>query len=463
MDTADDRPAGWSLPGTPPDGGPGRLERARDWAALQLARRDAPVWLLGLVVALSIGARTFRLGTPSETSPGQGFIFDEKYYVNAARVMAGVTLPSGDTYSGASPAGTDPNGEHPQLGKMIIAGSIRLFGDGALGWRIGAVLFGTFAILALYWLVRTAGGSAWLALAAATLMAVDNLMLVHSRIAVLDIYCLPLMLAAVALFMRGRWALAGIVIGVACCMKLFAVYALFAIIGLELLRAVRWRFEPWRPSVNWRRVAAPGITVLCFAASFAIVLAIIDHYVPPYHNGHTVASANPWTHLRFMYDYGKELTSPDGPKGIASYPWQFWYDVESANYFTTTVTVRAGDAVTSVDTVVAFQGMVNPVLLALALPAFAYCGWLAIRRRDDLSLLVVVWYLATWLPSFFASVLDKRTCYLYYMVMTLPLICVAVARLLAHRLVPRVALGLWIGLLVAGFYLLYPFRTYPFT
>ena len=58
-----------------------------------------------------------------------GFIFDEKYYVNASRVVAGVPMSSIDTYANASPAGTDPNGEHPQLGKVIIAATIRLFGD----------------------------------------------------------------------------------------------------------------------------------------------------------------------------------------------------------------------------------------------------------------------------------------------------------------------------------------------
>jgi hypothetical protein len=42
---------------------------------------------------------------------------------------------------------------------------------------------------------------------------------------------------------------------------------------------------------------------------------------------------------------------------------------------------------------------------------------------------------------------------------TLPGIFIAVARLVGHRRVPRVVLGVWIGLLLAAFTILYPFRT----
>ena len=54
-------------------------------------------------------------------------------------------------------AGQDPNSEHPQLVKLIIAGAIDLFGDGPFAWRIGSLIFGTIAILGMFALACAAG------------------------------------------------------------------------------------------------------------------------------------------------------------------------------------------------------------------------------------------------------------------------------------------------------------------
>jgi hypothetical protein len=436
------------------------------------------------VCVVSVGARVYHLDTPRESSPTQGFIFDEKYYVNAARVIAGVDFPSADTYNGSSPKGTDPNAEHPQGGKLIIAAGIRIFGDNPIGWRIGAVIFGTLAILAMYWLVRCAGGSSWLALGAATLMAFENLELIHGRIAVLDVYSLPLMIVGVALYLKRRPVLAGIAIGVATDLKLFGAYALLVVIIYELFQLASAGADAWGrrrlPSAPEpvsvagagvaREVPEPLLGVLRMALCAAVaavtclvVLAILDHFIPAYSNGRQVSTnLRPWDHLRFIYDYGRNLRSPDGPKGIASYPWQFWFDIEAANYYTFNQFILNGTATTGVNTVIAYQGMVNPVLLVLALPTLAMCGYLAVRRRDTISFVVIAWVLATWLPPFFASALDQRTTYLYYMVVILPGIFLGAARLLGSRAVPRVALGIWIGCFIAGFAILYPFRDWSY-
>ena len=85
-------------------------------------------------------------------------VFDETYYVNAARVIAGLHPPAGHP-TPERRSGDDPNAEHPQLAKLMIAGSIELFGDGPFAWRIGSLLFGSLAILGMFALVRAAGGS----------------------------------------------------------------------------------------------------------------------------------------------------------------------------------------------------------------------------------------------------------------------------------------------------------------
>src|SRR5690349_18659178 len=127
-----------------------------------LRLRAAPYVLLAVVIALSIGVRSFRLeqpcGKPCSDRAKDSLIFDEAYYVNAARRIAGVAGADDQPDYAKAPAGTDPNAEHPQLGKLVMAAGIEVFGNRPLGYRLGSVLFGTAALLLMFALVRAAGG-----------------------------------------------------------------------------------------------------------------------------------------------------------------------------------------------------------------------------------------------------------------------------------------------------------------
>jgi dolichyl-phosphate-mannose--protein O-mannosyl transferase len=219
------------------------------WRALVRSPR-APLIVLALISILSLGARAYKLGEPCSvpctSANAHTLIFDEAYYVNAARVIAGIHPPSGSHYD-QSPLGSDPNAEHPQGAKLIIAGAIELFGDGPFAWRIGSLIFGSLAILGMYFLVRSAGGDPWPAVGAAALIACDNLLLVHSRIGTLDIYALAPMIWGVALYLRGRWISAAVVLATADCMKEVAPYALIVLALIESARAL----------IAWRDPAAP--------------------------------------------------------------------------------------------------------------------------------------------------------------------------------------------------------------
>lgn len=444
----------------------------RRWLLGLPRHRHLPLILLGVLTALSIGARVVHLDIPSENRPGQGFVFDEKYYVNASRVIAAAPMNATDTYAHASPGGTDPNGEHPQLGKVLIAASIRVFGDNPVGWRITAVVFGTAALLLLYWVVRCLGGSRWLALGATAIAAADNLWLVHGRIAVLDIYCVPFMLAGLGFYLKRRPVVAGVLIGTGMCVKEFSLYAVFAVLLLEALRGVRFLLHRAdADTLDWKRLVRPAAMTATVVVTFVGLLAVLDVAVPPYHDGHPVTAGqsalcdhvpvigNACNHIAFMNSYAATLRSPRGPVGIASYPWQFWGNVEPIDYYTVRNTVTVGKTVTAVNTVLAFRGEIQPVVLVTAWAGILLALYRAVRRRDDLDLFVVAWIVATWLPAELASLVGQRTTYIYYMVVTMPALYVACARLLAGRRLPRWLLGVWVGLLLAGFAVVYPFRT----
>lgn len=421
---------------------------------LRAAAREpwAPFALLAVVCVLSVAARTAWLSDPC-ANPCRGesahsLIFDEVYYVNAARRIDSIPVPRGQHYSG-TPAGQDPNSEHPQLVKLIIAGAIDLFGDGPFAWRIGSVIFGTLAILGMFALACASGASRWCALLAATLMAADNLMLVAGRIGTLDIYVVAFMVWAGALYLWGHPIGAGVVLGVGTTAKEVAPYLLLVLGLVELVHHRRAVL----------REAGPALAA-CTAvagASYLALLALFDRIAPPYdpQTGSTIRGG-PIAHTEHMLSYAAGLTSPHGLTGIASYPWDWLVDLKPILYLNVTVTV--GRSATST---VHFLGFISPPILLFGLIGLVVAGVAVVRRTAPVGVVAVAWFAGTWLPFAALSLFFQRTSYLYYMVIVMPGIYLAAARLLCLPRMPRWGLWLFMVLVLAAAVLTYPFLPVP--
>jgi predicted membrane-bound dolichyl-phosphate-mannose-protein mannosyltransferase len=343
---------------------PPPVTRAR--AVSMIGAGRSPIVVLAALCVLSLAARAAWLGAPCRSPCAAGadhvLIFDEVYYVNAARVIAGIHPPRGSPYAD-SPLGVDPNSEHPQLAKLAIAGSIELLGDGPLAWRLGSLVFGTLAILGMFVLARAAGLGRWSALAAAALMASDNLLIVHGRIGTLDIYALAAMVWAGAAYLRERSVTAGALVGIGACLKLVAGYLVLAFGTIELLRRL---CSPRHGRASARRLAVCSISA---AAVFLGLLALLDRIAPPYYDAaHKPIAANPFAHLAHMVSYAAHQTSPSGPRGIASYPWTWLVDYKPITYLNVNP-ARPAPGLYHVHPAVHFLGLISPPILLLALPA----------------------------------------------------------------------------------------------
>lgn len=430
-----------------------------------LADSMAPTVLLCAILILSLYARVLHLGQPC-TSPCKAdsshtLIFDESYYVNAARVIDHIEPPAGVPYHGA-PKGEDPNAEHPQLAKLAIAGGIELFGDNPRGWRIGSVLFGLIAMIALYVLVQAAGGGPWLALGSVGVMALDNLLLVHGRIATLDIYAVAMMLVAAALYMRRHPLLAGIALGIGGCMKEVALYLVFVVVLLEALRIVRGRWGP--RTMEGSQVGAGWRALLLFLAASAVsflgLLWLLDVLVPAYDPVHHVTYAgSPFTHLFHIYHYAQLLKMKSGEVGISSTPWQWLLDQRAISYAKVAVNSLVGGHIVTSRATVSFQGAINPFIIFMAIPALFAAVAAAWRSADGLAALGACWCLGTFLPFALGSLITGRISYIYYMVVVMPGIYIVTARLFSPSRMPVAATVGWSLALVYGFLNLYPLRT----
>ncbi len=419
--------------------------------------------VLCLILAGSLFLRVWALEKPCESqcaTPAQHtLIGDEAYYVSAAQIIDHINPPARHDYHDA-PFGKDPNAEHPQLATAIIAVAIEIFGDNPLGWRLPSVLFGMIALAALYWLVRGAGGSRWLAVGVTGVASLDNLMLVQSRIGTLDIFLLAMMLIAGGLYVRGRPLAAGVAMGVGMCMKEAGIYMLLVFALFEALRFLRaWWVD--EDAGAWVRdnLLPSGVAIFSTAVTFLLLLWILDLIVPGYDTGTKITYAgSPFTHFFHIVNYASELRAHPGEPGIASTPFEWLLNEKAIPYAKTVVEVKAGDKVISSHTPYFFQGLMNPFIIFLAVPAMIACVSRWWRTGDRLALLAVAWFVGTFAPAVFESYALNRISYLYYMLIIMPAIYVAVAYLFAHPHVPRIVTAAWAAMLVFSFADLYPIR-----
>jgi predicted membrane-bound dolichyl-phosphate-mannose-protein mannosyltransferase len=436
---------------------------AFDFVPRGLSKPWAPLVALSLILLVSCALRVVSLEKPCsvscKTPASHTLIFDEAYYINAARVIDHINPPPGAPYHDA-PFGGDPNAEHPQLAKLIIAGTIKLFGDNPVGWRLGSIVFGLIALAALYALVRAAGGSGWLAAGATAVASLDNLLLVHSRIGTLDVYALAMMIIAAALYLRRHPIAAGVALGVAMCMKEVAIYLIAVFVLFEALRLLRaWWLES---ASGWvaKNVRPAALAVFTAAASFLLLLWLMDVLVPAYDiNTHIVYGGSPFTHFFHIVHYATLLKSEPGKPGFASTPFQWLLNEKAIPYQKASANVSVNGKIIASHLRYYFQGLMNPYIIFLAVPALFACFSIWWRRGEVLALIAIAWFLGTFLPAVFESYVMRRVDYLYYMVIVMPAIYVALARVFADRRMPRLATMGWAVMLVFGFAELYPIRT----
>jgi dolichyl-phosphate-mannose--protein O-mannosyl transferase len=168
-----------------------RYGRLRDRILLDPDWRRSVRWLAPLVVtAIAAVLRLINVGHPHQLA------FDETYYVKDAWSLW--TLGYEGTWGeGANDAFVTlqqlPLSEqgsfivHPPLGKWLIALGMAVGGpDNSAGWRLATALLGTASVLLVYLIARMLSGSIVVATVAGTLIALDGLSIVLSRIALLD-------------------------------------------------------------------------------------------------------------------------------------------------------------------------------------------------------------------------------------------------------------------------------------
>ena len=162
-------------------------------------------------------------------------------------------------------------------------------------------------------------------------MGADNLLLVAGRIGTLDIYAVAAMVWAVALYVRRRPLAAAVVLGIGAACKEVAVVRAARRAAVRVLHGAPAR-RPSRAGAGADRGASGGAGgrhgrgVRRSAGADGRDRAAVR----PRHGALVPGGA--LGHLGHIISYAADLTSPHGPQGIASYPWEWLVDYKPIVY-----------------------------------------------------------------------------------------------------------------------------------
>ncbi|HYB84977.1 MAG TPA: glycosyltransferase family 39 protein [archaeon] len=383
--------------------------------------------------------------------PSGSLIFDEWYYVNVARII--LRLPQSVGSNGQPPyvnvpQGLDPNHEHLPLAKLLIALSMWIVGNNGYGWRIPSVIFGSISILAFYLLMKRVSNEPVIPILSTFLLSFDNLMFVHSRIATLDIFSLGFMLLGLYWYFSGHSYLSAVGMALSALAKETGIAGFGIIVVIQLVKFVNRRSQgaSWNEFFSWFEKY-----VLTYGICFVLLLTIMDRY--------WVGYSNPLDQIRYILNYSAALTSTC-PNGIISCPWQWLLNQLTIPYLKVNVQQTAGGVTTSFVSV-SFDGAMNPAISFLTIPAMLYCSYNYYQRRDDLSLVSLILFAATYLPFYPGVVLGQRVTYLFYFLGAVPAVCAAIAYMIADTKLPRLVVIFYLAVVVYIFIVMFPFQRIP--
>lgn len=441
-----------------------RLLQSPDWGR-------AIRWLAPLIVtAVAAVLRLINLGHPHQLA------FDETYYVKDAWSLwtlgyegvwgenaneAFITLqelPLSD--KGAFVV-------HPPLGKWLIALGMAIGGpDNSAGWRLATAVLGTASVLLVYLIARRLSGSVVVATVAGSLLAIDGLSIVLSRIALLDgILTFFILLGTLFVLLdrqrtipllerrdpeapdpfwgpvlwRRPWLIAaGAALGAACAVKWSGLYALAAfglyVVVTDALARRRAGVVLWPTAAVFKQ--GPVSFVMLVFPALAVYLISWTGWLVTAGGYDRQTDANPlvalWKYHQSILGFHVGLTKGH-PYASPAWEWPFLLRP-------TAVWVGSDPGPCGTDHCIAvISSIPNPLIWYGGVAAAVYLlfllvrGWI-IRRPVGAEVgLPLVGLAATYLPWL---LFPERTIFQFYTVVMMPFLVIALAltlRIIAGR------------------------------
>jgi predicted membrane-bound dolichyl-phosphate-mannose-protein mannosyltransferase len=241
------------------------------------------------------------------------------------------------------------------------------------------------------------------------LFAFENMTFLHSGLALLDVYMVTFMLAAILMYLDEKYILMGFFVALSAECKLVGALILIAI----FIHWAIYRKDKWKEF---------SIGLAVSAVSFVVLIGFFDFFI----SGHF---ENPIARINTMLSStaANQFTIPK--LSISSRPWAWiypqWID---PNY-------NAPFIVYSYDP--QYISFISTTVQLMILPTIAYMVYKTIKKNPTAAF-IVLWFIATyltWMP--FGSPIDfhplgqhivtNRVMFVFYFLATTPAICIGMA------------------------------------
>jgi dolichyl-phosphate-mannose-protein mannosyltransferase len=365
----------------PPVPPPGRWQRILHWEYFGLC----------VIVAVTLAFHFAAINHPPT------IIWDETWYVEDARSII----------SGAG----DIRPEHPPLAKLLVVAGIHMFGDNSFGWRFFSVIFGSAGIVLFYLLCRKLRLSWKASMFATFLLAFDDMTFLHSGLALLDVYMVTLMFAAILCYLNEWYILSGIFVALSAQCKLAGVLIIIALfLHWLIFRKTKWRLY----------ISSLAVTVL----AFFLFLVFFDYFM-------TGSFGTIQTFGKRIYDmfYLTDINVFSEPKlSIASRPWTWIYPQWYLFYYNSP---NVPFIVYSYEP--QYLSFISSTIQLLIIPTIGYMIYKTIKG-NKIAPFVLLWFLATYLVWIPLDIVTNRITFVFYFLSTTPAICIGIGLALSDAL-----------------------------
>lgn len=345
------------------------------------------------ILFFSFFSKIYNIGHPDV------YVFDEVYVRFTAEQFAKFNYKAW-VWDYPSPEGFAYGWSHPPLGKLIMAGSILLFGQGSWQARLVPAISGTLLSLIVFFVSKQLfpkNKSIWLF--AAAFISLDGLIFVLSRTGLTDTTLTLFLTTSVYFLLRKKYSYSAIFWGLALSVKWTSLY-LSPVIAIIAISYLFWEKKITTLIKNIGSLFQIGSHYL-----FIGPIVYLTAHIPFFLSGYSWDKFIQLQKQMYWYHTGLDAThayqSPALSWPINYRPVWFW--------------VEYGQ-----DTISNIYALGNPVIFWIGfLSVFVTLGYAYVSKQKNLWYLLL-FYITFWVPWIYSP----RIMFLYHYSPALPYLCI---------------------------------------